>query len=67
MGFGLTGSVVTDAGLIFLAVSNGVFGWGGAATTHFWVYPQEDLVGIVDTRLLPDGTYPVRQLMQPLT
>lgn len=67
MGFGLAGSVVTDAGLTGLPVSNGVYSWGGAATTHFWVDPKEDLVGIVHTQLLPDGTYPVRELMQLLT
>ena len=67
MGFGLTGSVVTDPALAGLPVSEGVFSWGGAATTHFWVDPEEDLVGIVLTQLLPDGTYPVRQLMQLLT
>jgi CubicO group peptidase (beta-lactamase class C family) len=67
LGFGLTGSVVTDPALTGLPGSKGVFSWGGAATTHFWVDPQEDLVGIVHTQLLPDGTYPVRQLMQLLT
>jgi CubicO group peptidase (beta-lactamase class C family) len=66
-GFGLTGFVVTDAALTGLPISNGVFSWGGAASTHFWVDPEEDLVGIVLTQLLPDGTYPVRQMMQLLT
>jgi len=66
-GFGLTGFVVTNAALTGLPISNGVFSWGGAATTHFWVDPQEDLVGIVLTQLLPDGTYPIRELMQVLT
>ena len=45
----------------------GTFGWGGAATTHFWVDHEEELLGIVHTQLLPDGTYPVRELMQSLT
>lgn len=67
VGFGLTGSVVTDPALTGLPVSKGVFSWGGAATTHFWVDPEEDLVAIVHTQLLPDGTYPVVQLMQLLT
>ena len=34
VGFGLTGSVVTDPALTGLPVSKGVFSWGGAATTH---------------------------------
>ncbi len=66
-GFGLTGSVVTNPATAGLPVSKGTFGWGGAATTHFWVDHEEELVGIVHTQLLPDGTYPVRELMQSLT
>ena len=67
VGFGLTGSVVTNAAISGLPVSNGTFSWGGAATTHFWVDPKEDLVGIVHTQLLPDGTYPVVEMMQLMT
>ena len=67
VGFGITGSVVTNPATSGLPVSKGTFAWGGAATTHFWVDYEEDLVGIVHTQLLPDGTYPVRDLMQLLT
>jgi CubicO group peptidase (beta-lactamase class C family) len=67
MGFGLTGSVVTNAAISGLPVSNGTFSWGGAATTHFWVDSEEDIVGLVHTQLLPDGTYPVKQMMQLMT
>jgi len=67
MGFGVCGSVVTNPATAGLPVSKGTYSWGGAATTHFWVDPEEELVGIVHTQLLPDGTYPVRQLMQLLT
>ena len=66
-GFGLTGSVITNPATSGLPVSKGTFSWGGAATTHFWVDPEEALVGIVHTQLLPDGTYPIWQLMQLLT
>jgi CubicO group peptidase (beta-lactamase class C family) len=67
MGFGLTGSVVTNPAIAGLPVSKGTYSWGGAATTHFWVDHEEELVGLVHTQLLPDGTYPVIQLMQLLT
>ncbi len=67
VGFGITGSVVTNPATAGLPVSRGTYSWGGAATTHFWVDHEEDLLGIVHTQLLPDGTYPVRQLMQLLT
>jgi CubicO group peptidase (beta-lactamase class C family) len=67
LGFGLTGYVVTDPALTGLPISKGVFAWGGAASTHFWVDREEDLVGIDLTQLLPDMTYPIAQLMQLLT
>ena len=67
MGFGITGSVVVNPALASLPVSKGVYSWGGAASTHFWIDHKEDLLGIVHTQLLPDGTYPVRELMQLAT
>ncbi len=67
VGFGITGSVVTNPATSGLPVSKGTYSWGGAATTHFWVDHEEELLGIVHTQLLPDGTYPVRELMQLLT
>lgn len=67
VGFGVTGSVVTNPATAGLPVSPGTFSWGGAASTHVWVDLEEELVGLVHTQLLPDGTYPVRELMQLLT
>jgi len=67
MGFGVTGSVVVNPALTGLPVSKGAFSWGGAASTHFWIDNKDDLIGIVHTQLLPDGTYPVRELMQLAT
>ena len=66
-GFGICGSVVTNPATMGLPVSKGTYGWGGAATTHVWVDLEEELVGLVHTQLLPDGTYPVRELMQVAT
>ncbi len=67
LGFGLTGMVITDPALAGLPGPNGVWGWGGAATTHFYVDPEHQLVALVMTQLLPDGTYPLRQVMQQMT
>jgi len=67
IGFGLTGMVVTNPATAGLPMSKGTYGWGGAASTHFWVDHEEDLVGIIHTQLLPDGTYPIQQLMQLTT
>ena len=67
VGFGITGSVVTNPATSGLPVSVGTYGWGGAATTGFWIDHEEEIVGIVHTQLTPSGTYPVRELMQLLT
>ncbi len=67
MGFGITGSVVTNPATSGLPVSKGTFSWGGAATTGFWIDHEEEIVGIAHTQLTPSGTYPVRELMQLLT
>jgi CubicO group peptidase (beta-lactamase class C family) len=46
MGFGLSVEVVVDAVQAGSFRSNGSFGWDGAFGTHFWVDPQEQLVGV---------------------
>ena len=48
-------------------VSKGLYAWGGAASTDFWIDHEEELVGIIHTQLLPSGTYPTAQLMQLTT
>ena len=60
LGFGLTGSVVVDPALTGLSVSPGTFGWGGAASTFFWVDPQEEIAVVFMTQLLPSSAYPLR-------
>ena len=66
-GFGLGGLVVVDPGLVGTTSSKGSYSWGGAATTHFWVDPETDVVGIILTQLIPDGTYPIRETMVQMT
>jgi CubicO group peptidase (beta-lactamase class C family) len=46
-GFGLGSRVLMDVAESALPGSVGEFGWAGAATTHYWVDPQEALVGVV--------------------
>jgi len=67
MGYGLGGYSITDTGLTGLPASPGTYGWGGAASTDFLVDPEEDLVAMVLTQLLPTGTYPLRPTMEVLT
>lgn len=40
--------------------SPGEYYWGGAASTVFWVDPQEEIVTIFLTQLVPSGSHPVR-------
>ena len=46
-GFGLAVRVVTDPAARRAWISKGSFGWSGAAGTHFWVDPQEEIVAIL--------------------
>ena len=66
MGYGLGGYSIVDTGLTGLPASPGTYGWGGAASTDFWVDPEHELVGMVLTQLLPTGTYPLRPTMEVL-
>jgi CubicO group peptidase (beta-lactamase class C family) len=52
-GFGLGFDVWLDLGRIGRLGSEGAFGWGGAYHTTYWVDPQEKLVAVLMTQLLP--------------
>ena len=54
-GFGLGFSVVTDLGARGLPGSVGEYGWGGAYHSTYWVDPEEDLVVVYLTNLIPAG------------
>ena len=64
MGFGLGFHVVEDPAANGAVCSPGEFGWGGAASTVFWVDPVERLTVIFMTQLLPSSTYPVRRQLR---
>ncbi len=59
-GFGLGFSVMMDVALSGWMGSVGLHGWGGWASTHFWIDPQEQLIGILMVQYVPSGTYPIR-------
>lgn len=65
-GFGLGFSVVVDPVANRSLLSEGTYLWGGAASTLFWVDPQEELTVAFFTQLLPTGTYPLRRVLQQL-
>ena len=52
-GFGLGFSVLLDVPQTQALGSVGTVGWGGLASTTFWVDPQEDLIAILMTQLIP--------------
>lgn len=43
----------------------GEFGWGGAASTHFWISPHDDLAVVVLTQLMP-FTFQMELAVKPL-
>jgi CubicO group peptidase (beta-lactamase class C family) len=58
MGFGLGFSVVMDPAQAGTLSSVGTIGWGGMASTNFWIDPVEEIVGILLTQIWPSYTYP---------
>jgi CubicO group peptidase (beta-lactamase class C family) len=52
MGFGLGFAVIKDPALAGEMTSTGTYTWAGAAATHFWVDPKEDLVVVALTQLM---------------
>ncbi|MBB5208299.1 serine hydrolase domain-containing protein [Chiayiivirga flava] len=54
-GFGLGGYVVIDAAARGVPGSPGQFGWTGAASTAYWIDPQERLLAILLLQHLPNG------------
>ena len=54
-GFGLGFSIVTDLGARGTPGSVGEYGWGGAYHSTYWVDPQEELVVVYLTNVIPAG------------
>ena len=66
-GFGLGFRVVMDIAQHGIIGSNGIYSWGGAASTVFWIDPQEDMVAILLTQFMPSSYYPLRREFQIAT
>jgi CubicO group peptidase (beta-lactamase class C family) len=60
-GFGLGFSVLIDAAQAGILASVGTHGWGGWASTMFWIDALEQLIGILLLQYIPSGTYPIRE------
>ncbi|MEY4400464.1 MAG: hypothetical protein RL072_329 [Actinomycetota bacterium] len=65
-GFGLGFSVLVDPAAAKLHGSLGDYGWGGAASTTFWLDKVMQLSVAFYTQLLPSSTWPLRPYLRSL-
>lgn len=65
-GFGLGFSVKLDVAKSQTVGSPGEYGWGGMASTNFFIDPAEDLLMIFMTQLIPSSSYPLRQELRAI-
>ncbi len=66
VGFGLMGSIILDPARAQASASAGDYGWGGMASTVFWVSPKDDLVVVYFTQLAPSSALPIRKELRAL-
>lgn len=65
-GFGLGFSVKTDVAKSRTNGSVGEYGWGGLASTNFFVDPVEEMVMVFMTQLIPSSSYPIREELRAM-
>ncbi len=65
-GFGLGFSVKIDVAKSQTNGSVGEYGWGGMASTNFFIDPVEDLLMVFMTQLIPSSSYAVRQELRAI-
>jgi CubicO group peptidase (beta-lactamase class C family) len=61
IGFGLGFAMLLDPTVAQIVGTPGEYYWGGAASTAFFVNPQEELIMLFLTQLRPSSTYPIRR------
>jgi CubicO group peptidase (beta-lactamase class C family) len=66
VGFGLGFAVTKDVARTQVSGSVGSYYWGGAASTAFWVDPEEDLTVVFMTQFMPSGTHAFRGELRQL-
>jgi CubicO group peptidase (beta-lactamase class C family) len=66
VGFGLGFSMVLDPARYGTVASVGDYGWGGAASTAFYVDPVEDLTVTFYSQLMPSSILPIRSQLRQL-
>jgi CubicO group peptidase (beta-lactamase class C family) len=63
-GFGLGFGVLLDQTVAQTIGTPGEYFWGGAASTAFFISPDEELITIFLTQLKPSATYPIRRQLR---
>jgi CubicO group peptidase (beta-lactamase class C family) len=66
VGFGLTMAVGLGEAATQSIGAAGDYYWGGAASTIFWIDPNEDLVVVFMTQLMPSGSFNFRGQLRSL-
>ncbi len=66
-GYGLGVEVLMNVAQSEVVGTEGSYGWGGYATTHFWVDPREELIGLVRAQFGPALYYPIYDQFKVLT
>jgi len=66
VGFGLGFAVVIDPAAGKVVCSPGELSWGGAASTAFWIDPQEQLTVCFFTQLMPSSSWRIRPQLRQL-
>ena len=61
VGFGLGFSIMMDPVKANSNSTVGEYGWGGAASTYFWVDPIKKITVVFMTQLIPSNSYPIRR------
>ena len=65
VGFGLGFSVVVEKTEYTRRSRVGQYGWGGAASTHFWISPRDDLAVVLLTQHMP-FSFQLEETVKPL-
>jgi CubicO group peptidase (beta-lactamase class C family) len=65
-GFGLGFAVLMDVAQSEALGSPGEYRLVGAASTAFWIDPQEELIGLLLTQFMPTSHYPIRAVFKTL-
>jgi len=66
IGFGLGFAMLEDPAKNRILGGKGLYRWGGAASTNFWVDPAEDITVSFFTQMMPSSMYEVRRELQTL-